>query len=56
MVATAVLAGAAAEAARVICDDGAVGEVRCQRVEAAGRHGLTTMNSGGRPSAVGSGP
>src|SRR3954471_14514065 len=37
----AVLAGAAAEAARVISDHGAVGEVRRQRAEAAGVHGLT---------------
>src|SRR5439155_11024567 len=36
----AVFADAAAEAARVIGDHGAVGEVRRQRTEAAGVHGL----------------
>ena len=41
MVDPAVLADAAAEAARVIPDHGAVGEVRRQRGEATGVHGLT---------------
>jgi hypothetical protein len=41
MIDAAVFAGAAAEPARVIRDHGAVGEVRRQRAEAAGVHGLT---------------
>jgi hypothetical protein len=41
MVDPAVSAGAAAEAARVIRDHRAVGEVRHQRAEAAGVHGLS---------------
>ena len=41
MVDPAVLAGAAAEAARVIPDHGAVGEMRRQGGEATGVHGLT---------------
>ena len=41
MIDATVFAGAAAEAARVIGDHGAVGEVRRQRAEAAGGHGLT---------------
>jgi hypothetical protein len=51
-----VLADAAAQAARVIGDHGPVGEVRRQRVEAAGDHRLADHEQGGRPSTVGSGP
>ena len=53
MVDPAVSAGAAAEAARVIGDHGAVGEVRRQRVEAAGGHGLADHEQ--RRASVGGG-
>ena len=49
----AVLAGAAAEAARVVGDDGAVGEVRRQRAEAAGVHRLADHEQ--RRASVGGG-
>ena len=49
----AVFADAAAEAPRVIGDHGAVGEVRCQRGEAGGGHGLPDHEQ--RRASAGSG-
>jgi hypothetical protein len=51
-----VAAGAAAEAARVVRDHRAVGEVRRQRVEAAGRHRLTDHEQRGASVGCGQRP
>lgn len=51
----AVLTNTPAEASGVIGDHGAVGEERCQGLEAAGFH-RPIMNNGGRPLGAGSWP
>jgi hypothetical protein len=52
----AVFADAAAETARVICDNGAVGEYDANVRKPLASIGCPIINSGGRPSAVGNGP
>ena len=52
----AVLAGAAAQAARVVGDHRAVGKCAVSAAKPLASIGWAIMTSGGRPSAVGSGP